>query len=325
MTHPFVFDCCGDQNFVALPFVGYTRAEEVGILAAVIAALVLVTFGVAKLVSKRLQVIVGSLFAVFIALAFQFIKSSDYVSFALASIDASVADRGSLMNGYEFYKSSLPSSEILDQLDVYTREWRRKPHVNVGVLSAKEADDLAEMILEERKRFYHIDHLAFPLPFFTHGPYWGYHTHDSSANKDTSKDRPEHDVKLSSTFTDYREAVKKDREFMMSKYSMLYERVRAALSESLGGGEVRHLEGVGVPGFHIIPSHVAWSLQVFRFHADERYEMFLEGEEGKAANFDAKGENCDSTSRISFTLPIRMPDGDSGLNYIDFGGGEGER
>ncbi|GMI05115.1 hypothetical protein TrVE_jg12254 [Triparma verrucosa] len=326
MSHPFIMNCCGRQKFVALPFLGYTRMEETLILLAVMWLLFLIPFGVLKLASTpKEKLTIGTFFTLVIAVVFQVVYNSDYVTFALSSIDASVADTGSLRTGYEFYRNSLPDSESRGQLDVFTREWRRKPHVSVGVLTPEEANDLAESILSERERFYHVDHLAFPLPFFTHGPYWGYHTFDGTANKDVSKARPSDARKLSTTYTTYVDALNRDRDFMMDKYSMLYERVRTALSEALGGGEIKHLEGVGLPGFHIIPSHIAWSLQVFRFHTDEAYEMFLNSaEEGKRANFDHKANNCDPTSRISFTLPIRMPDETSGLNYIDFGEGTGE-
>ena len=89
---PFLLECCGGTYFLAIPFVGYTRLTEVSYALLALAAIcflpLLLLFRMSRLNQALfVAVLSGSLFA-----GLQVALDSDYVKFALQSVDASVAD-----------------------------------------------------------------------------------------------------------------------------------------------------------------------------------------------------------------------------------------
>ena len=117
-----------------------------------------------------------------------------------------------------------------------------------------------------------------------------------------------------STSSSYFDLVAQDTATLKADFGWLLDRVRAGLSSELGA-PVELLDGLSVPGFHVIPSHLAWSLAVFRKHADESYDQVLRASMNRGGDaFEA----CAPESRISFTLPISIPRrGGAGLNWLD--------
>jgi hypothetical protein len=106
---------------------------------------------------------------------------------------------------------------------------------------------------------------------------------------------------------------------MKEELGWFYDRVVESLKEVLGAERVHFLPGnVGLPGFHIIPSHLAWTFPIFRFHSDETFDLIVDYVLGAKGATELNPDSCVGESRISFTLPIAMPDERSGLNYVDF-------
>jgi len=100
--------------------------------------------------------------------------------------------------------------------------------------------------MAKKDKFIHISHLAGPLPFFTYGPYWGYHYHDSISNhkKGTSSIAQRNDGlefgeigMLSSESLSYRKAVAMYRKGMEEEFGWLYDKVKQSLSSLLSNGE----------------------------------------------------------------------------------------
>ncbi|GMH55665.1 hypothetical protein TrRE_jg2304 [Triparma retinervis] len=138
-------------------------------------------------------------------------------------------------------------------------------------------------------------------------------------NHKANRERPKHDTKLSSTYTTYQDALDLTRDEMNEELGWFYERVVRGLKEVLSAERVEFLPGkVGLPGFHIIPSHLAWTFPVFRFHSDEKFDLIVDYVLGVKGGEGLNPGTCVGESRISFTLPIAMPDERSGLNYVDF-------
>ena len=260
-------------------------------------------------------------------------RAYDYVRYLKQSISASKADDGILSVGYRHYVDSFQAKSGAHEI---VGGWTRVPHV-VSVLSASEASDIASKVLSRRSDFFHIDHLAYALPFFTLGPYWGYHHYSEDHNHNTKLERPQGGGLLSSTFSTYGSAVSSTRSSLLSDFPLLYDRVLSALKSSLGASSVSFLPGggAGVPGFHVIESHVAWSYPLFRFHVDEGFHLLMaqvvegyasanakieagDGAPHSSSNPSIVKSACDERSRISFTLALSLPSPTSGLDYIDF-------
>eukprot|EP00615_Pteridomonas_danica_P005124 CAMPEP_0114331406 /NCGR_PEP_ID=MMETSP0101-20121206/2389_1 /TAXON_ID=38822 ORGANISM="Pteridomonas danica, Strain PT" /NCGR_SAMPLE_ID=MMETSP0101 /ASSEMBLY_ACC=CAM_ASM_000211 /LENGTH=231 /DNA_ID=CAMNT_0001461725 /DNA_START=524 /DNA_END=1216 /DNA_ORIENTATION=- len=146
------------------------------------------------------------------------------------------------------------------------------------------------------------------------------------------------DHRLTSKCLTYREAVEHLRPKLLSEFDFLYKKLTTALSKHLHQKTVLLPGNVSAPpGFHLYLNHRAYSLPVFRMHSDETFEQFLQKtdvstggavrkaieKEASASPPNTKGMKssplCDVESRISFTLPIHMPErGGGGLNYLDF-------
>ena len=341
MPSPFSFTCCGGLLFLRVPFVGYTRSTEVYIFlfgfSFLLLFLLMKSLNRAFRRSRSKSSAASSAFSLALVFIVPILLAAlanyiygldqqlkDYGSYLRQSILASYADDNTLKIGYDsFVESFVDKSGVLS--------WAREPHV-VSVLSPEEVSSVVSLVLSHRADFYHIDHLAFALPFFTHGPYWGYHHFTSSHNHNTAAPRPSNSNVLSSTFTSYQAAVEKSKSSMLQDFPLLYSRVLSALKSSLHASSVSFLPGLGLPGFHIIDSHFAWSSPLFRFHTDESFSTLMSdvvnGYAAESANDAAalptaaaemtSGGKCDERSRISFTLALAMPAPSSGLDYIDF-------
>ena len=120
----------------------------------------------------------------------------------------------------------------------------------------------------------------------------------------------------------YPKAAREQRHVLEAEFGPIYERLCAALHEHLGGTSVELAPGpqFSVPAFHVIPSHLAWSYPVFRAHLDESFTTLLTAMNTMGGAPAELGDTslCDQESRISFTLPLALPDTVSGLNYIDY-------
>ena len=178
-----------------------------------------------------------------------------------------------------------------------------------------------------RSDYIHIDHLAFALPFFTYGPYWGYHRFSETHNFDTKAGRPTHLTKRSSTFLPYSDIVPQSSQTLNDTFPTLYDKLLTGLATTLNTtrDKISPIEGMSLPGFHVIPSHRAWTQPLFRFHYDEMLETVIEEAfiPNKARLKKSDGEEisyhlCEGSSRISFTLPLALPTNSSGLNYVDY-------
>jgi hypothetical protein len=259
---------------------------------------------------------------------------SSYISHLLSSYDSSLPSPSTLQQGFHYYLANKRGegggghSRINDNDDAsgYTLSAAPSatPSVTVitGILTPTEASALASSILSRSSSFIHVSHLAFPLPFFTYGPYWGYHHYSANHNHDTKAPRTPYALNpngvRSSKSLDYREAVELYRPEMLDNYGWLYDRVLQSLSQHVGGLPVQFLSpNTGVPGFHIIPSTALWSYPLFRFHYDETFETLLHHVIQPNAITHIDTNTCIPESRISFTLPIAIPSG-GGLDYIQF-------
>ncbi len=248
----------------------------------------------------------------FLGIGVKALMGTSYVQHVLSSILASKPEVSILRDGYKFHEKM--KSSAIDVPDCVSR-----PH-SMQVLDADDVERVKALLLERKSKWIHISHLSFALPFFTYGPYWGYHHRSIDHNHDvSSEERPTHQSHLTSIYTTYDDAVSQYRDVMLSDFDFLYDKVRSSLREYLNTTSVEYLPGdkTGVPGFHIIPSHFAWSHQLFRFHFDEVYDTIVRDVVNlNSVKIDTR--TCDEESRISFTLAIDMPDDNSGLNYVDF-------
>ena len=131
---------------------------------------------------------------------------------------------------------------------------------------------------------------------------------------------------LTSSSLTYYAAVASYRAPLLSRFGLVHDRVTAGLKRALNATDVRYLPGnkTSVPGFHIIPSHLAWSRSLFRFHYDESFTSIMSHvvEANGVTEIDESG--CDAESRVSFTLAVALPAKGSGLNYADFGGADND-
>jgi len=258
--------------FLIVPFVGYTRLVETVVITSILGVLLLsLAYGSTR---KPLG---GMVVVTLLAVAGGGFYNSEYLKYLLRSIDASVIYDESLRQGRRFYAE-----------DGKGGVGRIRP-ASVKVLEEDETIKIRDHVLSKKDSFMHIDHLAYALPFFTYGPYWGYHEFGDKFNHNIQKARPTHEHMHSSTFTTYDSAVALTRDEMKAELGWFYDKVFGGLREVLGAEDIEFLPGkVGIPGFHIIPSHVAWSLPVFRFHSDEvgfdeeqRTEGWSEGRTGQ--------------------------------------------
>ena len=242
-----------------------------------------------------------------------------------SSLLVSSVDPNLLASGYALYTES--SSQYPPPPDYHSSPSR------IPMLSKSEADELAKLVLSHTDDYIHIDHLAGPLPFFTYGPYWGYHFHlpENNHHDPSTKTKAllndsvdKHSLStLSSTTLTYNKAIDLYRETMLIELKWLYDRIKSQLADFLNeeNKTIKSVSFMGgkfaVPGFHVIPSHLAWSYPVFRIHTDESFELFTTLlNHVNDSNVDLK--SCNPDSRISFTLPIALPSPNSGLNFVDF-------
>ena len=226
----------------------------------------------------------------------------------------------------------------------------------LDILSQAEVARVRELVLSRSDSFTHHDGTAGPLPFFTLGPYWGYHF--KSFGK-TNFYCDNEDGAFSSSREYYPEVVKRTREPLLRDFDFLYDSVKEKLTEFLTENRreqkkanpakfgdkkdsvnVRWLhEKFSVPAFHVIPSHQIWGLSIFNMHIDEDKDSlrnFYSSPKGttsgglevipdrKAASgslpktLEKFERQCSDESRISFTLAIELPDEENGLNYVDY-------
>ena len=306
------FRCCGgDTIFVLVPFVGYTRLQEVAVaVTLVLLVLTSLVFLFTRSLVKGRGIGRGG-FAVALFLCIFSVglgRSKSYFLYALKSLDASVIYPQARLGGRLFCVGGGGGGGAP----------RIRP-ASVKVLEREEVNEVADLVLSKWDKFLHIDHLAYGLPFFTYGPYWGYHEFGRNFNHRVGTERPRHETKLSSTYTTYQDALDLTRDEMKEELGWFYDRVVESLKEVLGAERVHFLPGnVGLPGFHIIPSHLAWTFPIFRFHSDETFDLIVDYVLGAKGATELNPDSCVGESRISFTLPIAMPDERSGLNYVDF-------
>ncbi|EOD30727.1 hypothetical protein EMIHUDRAFT_110977 [Emiliania huxleyi CCMP1516] len=179
--------------------------------------------------------------------------------------------------------------------------WAKSEMFRRQVLTPEEAAAIVASVPADR--LIHISDTAGPLPFFTVGPYWAYHKNKTGgAPPLTSR-------------TSYERAMETEREYLKAAFGGLLEDVRDILEQSLRDGPVRFAPGLSLPGFHYIYSHAAWQ------HVDDEWNsMTANGTGGLSEQLPWLAE-CESRSRISFTLPLALPpsdQGEAGLNYVAF-------
>eukprot|EP00520_Triparma_pacifica_P015817 CAMPEP_0118637600 /NCGR_PEP_ID=MMETSP0785-20121206/3236_1 /TAXON_ID=91992 /ORGANISM="Bolidomonas pacifica, Strain CCMP 1866" /LENGTH=370 /DNA_ID=CAMNT_0006528791 /DNA_START=118 /DNA_END=1226 /DNA_ORIENTATION=- len=302
----WIFSCCGGTLFVLVPFVGYTRIEEVFGLTVIL----LVIPGLLYLLMRRLGHWAKLLMVATLSVSVEALYGSDYVQYALSSLSASVIHEHSIMQGRMFFMDT--DNKEMDGIGLV------RP-TTIRVLTEDEASEVVKHLESKKEKFMHINHLAYALPFFTYGPYWGYHEFGEMFNHISNKARPKRKYRLSSTLTTYEDALNLTRDEMMSELGWLYDKVFWGLGEALNTDDVNFLPGnVGLPGFHIIPSHLAWTFPIFRFHSDELFDLIVNYVIKDKGVKGLDPETCAAESRISFTLPIDLPDANSGLNFVDF-------
>lgn len=323
-----IFSCCGGIVFIALPYVGYTRSTEIMYLGGgllLLSVVLWIGWRLLMAASRGLGLTGkdgttgrGWLVAVLVAAALA------------AAAGSSTAQQGAskLMDYVVFMKRSYLASELgqndlrlgLRSLeDERFADWRM-PHTVPHMLTLDESRAVAAKVMSHQDKFIHVDHLAGPLPFFTYGPYWGYHHYEPGHNHKTHTERPTHATKRTSTFLEYPRAVKEDRHELEAEFGDVYAKLCAALHGHLGGRSVELMPGASVPAFHVIPSHLAWSFPVFRAHTDESFRSLLTamGKYNAVPEEIGPPAQCDQESRISFTLPLSLPANGSGLNYVEY-------
>lgn len=126
---------------------------------------------------------------------------------------------------------------------------------------------------------------------------------------------------LSSSSVSYPKAVALYRDTLLQEFSHLYGVLCGALEAHLGKRVVLAPGPYfGLPAFHVIPSHQAWSLSVFAMHTDETFTHLISNLEKAYGEVPMDVSTCDRESRISYTLPLRLPGGETaaGLNFVDF-------
>jgi len=346
-----IFSCCGNLKFAYVPFVGYSRLFPDLVEVSLTISFVLISpVLLAKLIncflksdkrlnnkntspeSKEVRRQRARAYATFLftCVSFIFLSQKNIIQFTestkayldqiKSSYIVSEVDQGLIKEGWEYY-------------DHARTKFRRVPPyfsrpVKINMLTEEECSVLSRAIMAKKDSFIHISHLAGPLPFFTYGPYWGYHYFEPISNHldSTESVARKNDAlgigeiaTLTSESITYEKAVSLFRDGMLEEFGDLYSLLTRKLSSFLSGGKkkVEFVSNAGIPGFHVIPSHKAWSFPVFRFHTDEGYDLIREG------LGEAFVQGCDPESRISFTLPLQLPgeEGEGGLNFVDVSDG----
>ena len=319
-----IMRCCGGLHFLTVPFIGLLRADVALTVLALLAVLVIAGAATLSCLSSRRRcgglalpaaavALVGALGAARLGLLSETVETWRV---GLERADFLQKDRAALQQG----RRSLADTP---------RDWRA-PHRIAGVFSAAECANLTRAVVAARDDFVHVDHLAGPLPFFTLGPYWGYLHHSRAHDHRSGGRRPRADGARTSSSSEYFEVAREVGARLLGEHAWAYARLLDALGaelaraapgrdataapvELLGGG-------TAPPAFHVIYSHRAWTLPVFRVHSDETFRSIARSE---TVWPQLAGKECDDRSRVSFTAAIHLPRAGGSLNYLDLSACEG--